>query len=411
MLELDFLGKDSMRYHNIVDLGRFGEAGRLVHKNFKSFAKGKPQNADIFDVLTPSLLNDELKKYMAGLSAKVFRTYNASITLERQLEEMDPGVAESEKYSEYLRANREVAILCNHQKTVSAKSEEGIQKLREKAELYKRQLDELKAMLAKVKAGKEDGIRLRSSDAKIQSRAEEAAKKIKKDREDEEAAKYGGAAGGAGAGAGAGAAASSSSSSSSSSAAAAAAAAEKAAAQDEKDLKACLRTLKDGEAHLWTKAPDRKSVEARIAVWEEKLEKQTAEVRDRDDNKTVALSTSKINYMDPRITVAWCKRVELRIEKPFEVALRNKFPWAMQALSTFKFHPNPELEARERAEAIAQAKRSAAIAAGAAASSSSSSSSSAAAPAAAGAGAGAGAGAFAAAVASSAGAAAARSPA
>ncbi len=29
------------------------------------------------------------------------------------------------------------------------------------------------------------------------------------------------------------------------------------------------------------------------------------------DLKTVALGTSKINYMDPRITVAWCKRNEV----------------------------------------------------------------------------------------------------
>lgn len=29
----------------------------------------------------------------------------------------------------------------------------------------------------------------------------------------------------------------------------------------------------------------------------------------QDDNKQVALGTAKINYMDPRITVAWCKRV------------------------------------------------------------------------------------------------------
>jgi DNA topoisomerase I len=60
-------------------------------------------------------------------------------------------------------------------------------------------------------------------------------------------------------------------------------------------------------------------------------------MRDKESNKEVSLGTSKINYMDPRITVAWCKRVELPIEKVFPVTLCNKFPWAMGAPSTFKF--------------------------------------------------------------------------
>ncbi len=38
-------------------------------------------------------------------------------------------------------------------------------------------------------------------------------------------------------------------------------------------------------------------------------------MRVKDDLKTVALGTSKINYMDPRITVAWCKLHEVPIEK------------------------------------------------------------------------------------------------
>ena len=47
--------------------------------------------------------------------------------------------------------------------------------------------------------------------------------------------------------------------------------------------------------------------------------------------------TSKINYMDPRITAAWCKAVECPIEKVFQETLRKKFPWAMSVPSTWKF--------------------------------------------------------------------------
>lgn len=57
----------------------------------------------------------------------------------------------------------------------------------------------------------------------------------------------------------------------------------------------------------------------------------------KEDLKTVALGTSKINYMDPRITIAWCKRNEVPMEKVFNKSLLNKFHWAMDVESTFRF--------------------------------------------------------------------------
>ena len=57
----------------------------------------------------------------------------------------------------------------------------------------------------------------------------------------------------------------------------------------------------------------------------------------KDDNKTVALGTSKINYMDPRITVAWCKSNEVPIEKIFPKTLRSKFMWAMYTEPQWEF--------------------------------------------------------------------------
>jgi len=45
------------------------------------------------------------------------------------------------------------------------------------------------------------------------------------------------------------------------------------------------------------------------------IAKAELSMRVKEDLKTVALGTSKINYMDPRITIAWCKRNEVRISK------------------------------------------------------------------------------------------------
>lgn len=58
---------------------------------------------------------------------------------------------------------------------------------------------------------------------------------------------------------------------------------------------------------------------------------------EKKENKNIALSTSKINYMDPRISVSWCKNFEVPIEKVFEKTLRSKFAWAMSAGLDWKF--------------------------------------------------------------------------
>lgn len=56
-------------------------------------------------------------------------------------------------------------------------------------------------------------------------------------------------------------------------------------------------------------------LEKKIATAKARLEKMKLDMTIKDELKTVALGTSKINYLDPRITVAWCKRHEVPIEK------------------------------------------------------------------------------------------------
>jgi DNA topoisomerase-1 len=50
IVEFDFLGKDSMRYQNTV------EVAKPVFKNLKAFCKDKKKGDDIFDLLTVCLL-------------------------------------------------------------------------------------------------------------------------------------------------------------------------------------------------------------------------------------------------------------------------------------------------------------------------------------------------------------------
>jgi DNA topoisomerase-1 len=51
---------------------------------YSLFAPGKSGSDDLFDQLDTSKLNAHLKELMPGLTAKVFRTYNASITLDEK---------------------------------------------------------------------------------------------------------------------------------------------------------------------------------------------------------------------------------------------------------------------------------------------------------------------------------------
>ena len=61
------------------------------------------------------MFNKYLSELMEGFSAKVFRPYNASMTLQDQLNKLEMEDNVAAKVLGYNRANRAVAILCNHQ--------------------------------------------------------------------------------------------------------------------------------------------------------------------------------------------------------------------------------------------------------------------------------------------------------
>jgi DNA topoisomerase-1 len=56
-------------------------------------------------------------------------------------------------------------------------------------------------------------------------------------------------------------------------------------------------------------------LEKKISQTNARIVKMQRDMRTKEDLKTIALGTSKVNYLDPRITVAWCKRHEVPIEK------------------------------------------------------------------------------------------------
>lgn len=263
-MTLDFLGKDSMRHFETYNLAdeHYQGSGLLAFKCLKSFIKGKEPEDQIFDRVDPSILNAHLKSFMEGLTAKVFRTYNASFTLERELPfKMPENATLEEKLATYNDANRKVAILCNHQRSVSQAQEASLEKKQHEIQELEAQLAELQEWLTKVNKG-----------TKIQLKAEDIAEEDKK--------KY---------------------------------------------------------SHMFDKQPSVEQVENRVEKWKKTLEDRRHKASEADKNKAVALNTSKINYMDPRISVAWAKRNEFPIEKIYSPIQRDKFPWAMSESDSFKF--------------------------------------------------------------------------
>lgn len=76
---------------------------------------------------------------MPGLTAKVFRTYNASYTMSNLLQNLDPkkykNATINEKVKLYNDCNREVAILCNHKRTVGANHAQQMEKMADRVSL------------------------------------------------------------------------------------------------------------------------------------------------------------------------------------------------------------------------------------------------------------------------------------
>ena len=159
-IKLDFLGKDSIRYCRKV------KVSKEVYDNLKLFIENKNNKDQLFDKIDSKSLNKYLESFMKNLTAKVWRTYNASVLFQKELNKIKPEKIEKINESERLnyllglfnQANTAVALLCNHQKNVPTnlkktidKFNEKIKKLRKrKQKIQKSKKDNKKELLNKI---------------------------------------------------------------------------------------------------------------------------------------------------------------------------------------------------------------------------------------------------------------------
>ena len=138
-IKLDFLGKDSVRYCKKV------KVDPTVYLNLRLFTENKNKKDLLFDHISPTQLNNYLDKMMKGLTAKVWRTYNASILFQKELDKVNSSqldkMPETERVnyliSIFNQANTAVAILCNHQKNVSSNIEKTLDTIDNMIKRYK----------------------------------------------------------------------------------------------------------------------------------------------------------------------------------------------------------------------------------------------------------------------------------
>jgi DNA topoisomerase-1 len=225
-LELDFLGKDSIPYYNSI------EVEDDVRDNINLFIQNKDKYEQIFDKISSSDVNNYLQTFMKDLTAKVFRSYNASNLLQKELDKIyrkypDENVDPKILLDEFNKANLKVAKLLNHQKNVAKSHKSQMEKIHEK-------IHELKNSLRKER-----------------SQEKKNTKKIKK-------------------------------------------------------IKEQIKSLKDKK-------------------------------KNKEETKNIALGTSKENYIDPRITVAFMKKYKLPIDKLFSTKLQKKFKWAFEVDENYHF--------------------------------------------------------------------------
>jgi DNA topoisomerase-1 len=80
-----------------------------------------------------------------------------------------------------------------------------------------------------------------------------------------------------------------------------------------------------------------KTKNKRIGIINLKIKKFKILKESKVELKNVALGTSKINYIDPRIIVAFLKKNNMTIDTIFNTTLANKFQWAMSVDKEWEF--------------------------------------------------------------------------
>ena len=148
-IEFDFLGKDSVRWQET--LKAIGD-DKQFQENLKKLIEKKKPSDEIFHNITSRDVNKYFSGIVKGVTAKVFRTYQATTVVKEYLVKHDnmKGKSATEKIYHAKLANLEAAMMCNHKRTIPKTFEQSLQKKRDtlkkvgKEQVWKKTQDTLK---------------------------------------------------------------------------------------------------------------------------------------------------------------------------------------------------------------------------------------------------------------------------
>ena len=111
-----------------------------------------------------------------------------------------------------------------------------------------------------------------------------------------------------------------------------------------KSLKTQLQKMKDNidelkkkKRKIQTKKKRTETDTKRINKINDKIKEIKGKIILKNELKSISLTTSKVNYIDPRIVFAFSKKMNVDIDKLYNSALQEKFNWASTSESTFEF--------------------------------------------------------------------------
>lgn len=293
VVEFDFLGKDS------VHLNRELRVSPLVYETLEELIEDArpPSSAgngdgfhptrdlpQIFPDVNSRAVNRFLSKVHKDLTAKMFRTYHATIAVEESLVEsgVKPSDPEYKKWHAAVLANLEAARICNHTKkysgdweSTSQRYQERLEKARTRRERYKEQLTERQEKLEvlQVEAATRRAL-ARTEIDKVDPEDEEGLEKAKAELK-------------------------------------------KVKARYDKRLATAKRQVQTSKERV---------VRARNAIGKIEAQFNTA-----GHKRTWNLGTSLKSYIDPRVYCRWGQKVDYDVlEKYYPKKLRRRFAWVCE---------------------------------------------------------------------------------
>lgn len=267
-LKLDFLGKDSVRYKEEIEIPDFvGKALKevLAEKGEKVFSVGETD------------VNNFLRDCLPFCTAKLFRTaYGTKLLAEElQAHPTNSSMTANEKKQVYNNAALAVSKKLNHQKNVSKTFDGQMEKIDQRIEKAEDELSSLKVQV------KEKIEKINVNIKKFKNSIVSLKEKI-----------------------------------------------EKVPSKDKLLIKSYKDMIESKKSYIKNLEGQIVKLKESIKKKQEQIQKLKNDKSFKKETKNIAINTAKTNYSSPKIAYSFCKANDIPISTVYSKSLAEKFDWA-----------------------------------------------------------------------------------